>query len=268
MKRLSIILAIALHLILVCQCAFGDLVGFSYDDWALYQLDIATMQSTKIGDLDIPRAADLACMTAASASSAYMVGREQDTLYTVSLEDASMIASVSLDRDMLVNGRGLALSPTGVLHGVFAGRELRSIDPITGSTALIMRFDTWSVESLAFSSEGVLYVGQDHGGTGRFSAVDVSTGTQTDFAQTGAIADPDAMAYLDGYLYAADSVGGISADLYRIDAVSGGVVNLGNTGITGLNGMVAIEQITTPLPSAALLAVLGLGVARWRLRRQ
>ncbi len=53
-----------------------------------------------------------------------MTERFTDILYTVSLDDASMIASVQLDRDMRVNGRGLDISPEGTLYGVFEGNKL------------------------------------------------------------------------------------------------------------------------------------------------
>lgn len=246
----------------VCPCAFGDLVAFSYTDWALYELDPTTLHTSKIGELTIPRSADLACMAGAGPGQAYMVGRAQNVLYTVSLLDASVIASVPLDQDMLVNGRGLDLSPGGVLYGLFNGRDLRSINPLTGATGLQVQLDSWGVESMVFSPDGTLYAATD---AGALSVVDFETGLLDIVANLGSL-DPDAAAWFDGYVYAADSQAGVIADLYRIDPRTGSVLNLGSTGIVELNGLMAVEPSVVPIPSAVLLATLGLGYSGWRLR--
>lgn len=266
-KRSVIVAVLFLALSWPYSYAFGDLIGFSYGDWALYQLNPTTMETSKIGDLTIPRSADLACVARASDTSAYMVGRAQNILYTVSLLDASVIASVPLDHDMEVNGRGLDLSPDGVLYGLFAGRDLRSINPLTGQTSLQVQLDSWYVESMAFSPEGALYVAEAHGPSHALSTVDMGTGLRSYVTDLGLL-DADAMAWLDGYLYAADSQAGVAADLYRIDPLTGSVVNLGSTGIVELNGLMSIEPSVVPLPSAALLAAIGLGCSGWRLRRR
>lgn len=263
MEKRSVLVSVVVFIVVaVCPRAFGDLIAFSYDDWALYQLNPATMETSKIGELTISRSADLACMASAGDGQAYMVGRAQNVLYTISLLDASVIASVPLDHDMEVNGRGLDLSPDGVLYGLFDGRDLRSINPLTGQTSLQVQLDSWGVESMVFSPDGTLYVATY---TGALSTVDLETGFFDHVASLGSL-DPDAAAWFDGYLYAADSQAGVVADLYRIDPLTGSMVNLGSTGIVELNGLMAVEPSVVPLPSAILLCTLGLGYSGWRLR--
>lgn len=272
MRRRSVLgSALVFTLVWACPSALADLVAFSYDDWALYQLNVATMQTTKIGDLTIPRSADLACMATASDSSAYMFGRTQNVLYTLSLLDASVIASVPLDRDVEVNGRGLDLSPDGVLYGVFAGRELRSINTLTGQTSLKAQLDSLYVESVAFSPAGTLYAAELeeywYGTVATLSTVNMSTGYLNHIMDLGVL-DADDMAWLNGYLYAADSQAGVVADLYRIDPATGAMVNLSSTAIAGLNGLTAVDTQVIPLPGAFVLSSIGLGYAAWRLRRR
>lgn len=263
-RRSALVSVFVVTVIGLCPCAFGDLIAFSYTDWALYKLGPTTLHTSKIGELTIPRSADLACMAGAGPGQAYMVGRAQNVLYTVSLSDASVIASVTLDRDMEVNGRGLDLSPTGNLYGVFAGRDLRSINPLTGQTTLQVQIDSGNVESIVFSPDGTLYAATD---AGALSVVDFETGLLDMVANLGDL-DPDAAAWFDGYVYAADSQAGVIADLYRIDPRTGSVLNLGSTGIVELNGLMAVDPTVVPLPSAILLAMLGLGYSGWRVRRK
>ncbi len=271
MKRKHLACSVLFCATMLSQSVSADLVAFSYDDWSLYGLNVTTMQTTKIGDLIIPRSADLACMARASDTSAYMVGRAQNILYTVSLVDASTIASVPLDRDIEVNGRGLDLAPDGVLYAVFAGRELRSINPLTGQTSLRVQLDSPIVESITFSPAGTLYAAEYgeywYGNVATLSTVNVSTGYLNHIMDLGVL-DADDMAWLGGYLYAADSQAGVVADLYRIDPATGATVNLGSTGIAELNGLMAVETQAVPLPGASILGSIGLAYAGWRLRRR
>jgi len=241
------------------------LVASSADDVALYNLDVATMQTTKIGDLPFPPTARFGVMARASDTSVYMVERTEDILYTFSLTDASTIASVPLDQDMLINGRGLALSPDATLYGIFNRQELRSIDPLTGQTSLTVLISSRFIESMVFSPDGLLYVAEAHGtAPSALSTVDLDTGALHYIGNLGSF-DADSMAWFDGYLYAADGVDGVAADLYRIDPATAEMVNLGNTGIRGLNGLIA-QPI--PLPGAIFLGAMGAGLVAWFRRRK
>ena len=80
--------------------------------------------------------------------------------------------------------------------------------------------------------------------------------------QINGLPDLDTLTYLDGFLYAADSLRGFDADLYKIDPDTGLAINLGKTGVTGLNGLAAMPS-EIPAPASMLLlasAAIGLGI--------
>lgn len=80
----------------------------------------------------------------------------------------------------------------------------------------------------------------------------MNTGVSSLLSNT-VISDIDDLAFApDGFLYAADSEATIIADLCRIDPLTGISVNLGSTGVTELNGLLAI-------PEPATLLLFGLG---------
>ncbi len=259
MKKVAILLLLAGF---NCQASASMyFVAYSVDENSLYTLSLGDMEPTKIGTLEIEPypATSTWALVKASEDSAYMVERYSDTLYTVSLNDASTLLSVPLDRDVEINPRGLAISPKGILYGLFSGNELRTIEPATGETTFVATVDIPLIESFAFAPDGTLYAGTDNGG--KLYTIDVDTGSSSFIAET-ICPDIDALTYApDGFLYAADSRAGTVADLYRIDPLTGESFNLGTTGITELNGLLAI-----PEPATFLLLSLG-GMALLRSRR-
>jgi len=235
------------------------------------------LQSVKIGSLQVPSTADMACLVGASQNAAYTIDRNTDILYTINLVDASTIASVQLDSIMEINGRGLAVSQAGILYGIFNFDklldtfELRTIDVQTGKTNLIGSLGV-SFESMTFSSSGILYGGDN---AGHIYQIDPQSGTISNSLQCYALGQPlyldiDSLAFpYDGYLYAADSEAVTVADLYQINPSSGLTTNLGSTGVKGLNGLTTVpEPAVIPAPGAIVLGSIGVGLVTWLRRRR
>lgn len=254
MKRLVLIV------MFVCMtnsshAAWTQFIGYCLFDNSLYRLSGSAFQSTKIGKLPISSypITNASGLLEISENLAYMTERVDDILYTVNLNDASIVATVHIDRDMEVNGRGLALSPDGVLYGMFSGNELRTINPQTGKTTFLVDRvgGEGLIESIVFSSEGILYCGTDSGKLYKF---DINTGSMMLVSQT-ICSDIDELTFApDGYLYAIDSLG-TPANIYRIDPSTGISVDLGTTDLP-LSGLIAIpEPATISLISLGLLAL-------------
>jgi outer membrane protein assembly factor BamB len=229
------------------------LFGYSVTDKGLYKISGTPLQSQKIGSLQVPSMADMACLVGASQTTAYTIDRNTNVLYTIDLTDVSTIASLQLDNNMSVNGRGLAVSPTDILYGIFNFSELHTINVQTGKTNFIGNLGA-GFESITFSPGGILYGGDD---AGHIYQIDPQTGTLLNGLQCYLgldifALDIDSLAFSDGYLYAADSENGTVADLYQINPLTGLTINLGSTGLAGLNGLA-----TTPEPVSILLLSLG-----------
>lgn len=244
-----------------------ELYGYSAMDKGFYKISSEPLNALKIGSLQVPTTADMACLVGASQNTAYMIDRNTEVLYTIKLADASTIASVQLDSIMEQNGRGLAISPAGTLYGIFNFNrllntfELRTIDVKTGRTNLIGDLDV-SFESITFSPSGIFYGGDN---AGHIYQIDPQTGTLSNSLQCHALGQPlnldiDSLAFSsDGYLYAADSEALAVADLYQINPLTGITTNLGSTGVTELNGLLAV-------PEPCTLLLLGLGGVMIRKR--
>ena len=217
---------------------FG-LVGLSASDNTLHRIQLDPLESSAIGAMQSYTGPDAAILAEAGAGLAYTINRDTDELFTVRLSDASVVASVLLDTNVSVHRRGLDVSPGGVLHGVFDGPQLRTIDPNTGTTTLVGNIDLGRVEGIAFGDDGTLYaVGtfSNSRASDRLYTLDPNTGLSS-FVSALSVQDVDCLTFgPDGYLYGADSTAGID-DLYRINPATGGLTNLGSTGISQLNGL-------------------------------
>lgn len=226
-----------------------ELIAYSAEDNALYEISASTAEATKIGTLQIADSADISCLAGATETALYTIGRADNILYTIDRNDASTLSAIQLDGDVKVNSRGLDISPAGPLYGIFEQNELRTINSQTGATTLSANIQTPLMEAIAFSPSGTLYGGT---GAGHLYQVSIETGNISLVANTPLL-DIDALTFApDGYLYAADSEANYVADLYRIDPLTGVATNLGSTGLKGLNGLQAI-------PEPATLLFFGLG---------
>lgn len=248
MKRRVITLVLLAVLSVAAQVTQAVVfIAYSEDDNSLYMLTAPTMQATIIGTLEIPDAAHVSALVWLTDNTAYTTDTTANALYTIDLTDASTICSVSLDADILVWNRGLGMSPEGVLYGIFAGNQLRTINPENGTTALVADINGPLMESIAFSFDGTLYGGS----AGNIYELAMETGEVALISDTPFL-DIDTLTFApDGYLYATDSEAGWAAHLYRIDPLTGTATDLGGTGITGFNGLSAVPK-PAPVINASL----------------
>ena len=215
-----------------------ELVAYSYDDNCLYRLNTSDMQPSKIGALQISFSTDPWELVRASENSLYVVDRNANILYEISLNDASTISSVPLDQDVFISARGLDISPEGILYGLLPGMQLRTIDPSTGETTFVANVTgATNIEVIAFGLDSTLYaVGN---GSNVLYELDINTGSLSWIANLP-VTDIDTLTFsTDGHLYGVDAKAGMVAALYKIDPHTGTTVNMGSTGIKELNGLVA-----------------------------
>ena len=271
MGKQAVIVSIAI-LVGYASEVHAGFIALSVDTDTLWKVSGSPLEAVKIGDLGTD--GDLWEVANASEGSVYIVDRESNELLTVRLSDCARVSTVQLDRDITIRSRGLDISPVGSMFGVFAGLELRAVNPVTGGTTFVATITgTNQVESIAFSSGGTLYaMGTPSPGarSGHLYTIDMITG---EALLVGVMSlDIDTLTFAsDGYLYGADSQAGIVADIYRIDPLTGQTVNVGSSGVVELNGLLAINDdntATIPAPGAVVLGGIGVALVSCLRRRR
>ncbi len=158
----------------------------------------------------------------------------------------AVLRTTPLDQDVFTTRRGFDLSPDGVLYGVLPGMQLRTIDPLTGTTAFLANITGAArVEAIAFTPDGTLYAAgsiADNASSETLFTLSVTTGELTPVGLMNA-SDVDDLTFApDGYLYGVDSQAGVLTHLLRIDPATATVEDLGSTGVTEITGLVSIRQ--------------------------
>lgn len=259
-------------------CTAATLLALGYDNKSIYQIDSNNLGSpTLIGY--IGPYADLSTLVAVSADRLYTTERASSTLLTLDRNTGQVLNSVAFDRPIGTHPRGYDLSPGGILYGVIGSGGtgstplLYTINPLTGVTALVGTMTgAVGIEALAFAPDGTLYAAgssTDYHPSDKLYRVNVSTGALTLVGGLslpgGGTPDIDDLAWgSDGFLYGADSLTGVAADLYRINPSTAALAIAGNTGVLGLNGL---AQAPVPIPAAAWLFGGALAVLAGMKRR-
>jgi hypothetical protein len=225
----------------------------SLDDNSLYRVT-ESLDSTKIGT--IPVEGDLWEIVSAPEENVYIVDRASNTLLTVRLNDASVLTSVQLDNDVYVSTRGLDVSSDNTMYGLLPGLELRTVDPLTGTTHFLTTITgTARLEALAISPDGTFYLAGNPDGdkySDNLYTLNIETGSVS-LVGIMNVSDIDTLSFgPDGFLYGTDSEAGILSELYKIDPITASVQNLGSLGLIEVNGLLAI-------PEPCALCLLGLG---------
>lgn len=223
-------------------------VALDHGSQNIYRIDTAQLGSPAlIGH--VGTGTDLYELLRASPGFLYTFDRDANTIITISQTDAHTVSVTNLDQDLFVSRRGFDFSPEGVLYGVLPGMQLRTVNPATGVTTFIADITGAArVEALAFAPDGRLFASGsagDDASSENLYLLNQTTGELTLVGTTG-VADIDTLAFgFDGQLYGADSVEGTPAHLYRLDLTTGIATDLGNSGVPGLNGLVAIPEPST-----------------------
>jgi len=242
------------------------LLSLDHGSQNIYRIDTAQLGSpVLVGHVDT--GTDLWELRRASPGLLYTFDRDANTIITISQTDAHTINVTNLDQDLFVSRRGFDFSPGGVLYGVLPGMQLRTVNPATGVSTLIANITGAArVEALAFAPDGRLFASGsagDDANSENLYLLNPTTGVLTLAGATG-LPDIDTLAFgFDGQLYGANSVDGTPAHLRRFNLVSGIATDLGDSGVPGFNGLVAIPEPST-------LAAVGLAAILWALfpRRQ
>jgi hypothetical protein len=246
LRKFSLSFAVCLFLLTVCSSSALEFILLSVPENKLFSVNTPLSNPSLIGTVNV--GTDLYELVAASPTRLYTFDRAGNTLITVDRFNAQVLGTVQLDQDVFSTRRGFDLSPAGVLYGLLPGMQLRTIDPLTGSTTFIANVTGAArVEAMAFAPDGTLYAAgsaDDDATSESLYRLSTTTGELT-YIGLMAVPDLDALTFgADGFLYGTDSEARATTHLFKIDPATAAVDDLGDTGVIGANGIVAISQPT------------------------
>jgi len=246
LRKSSLSFAACLFLFTVRSTSALEFILLSVTENKLFSVSTPPGNPALIGTVNV--GTDLYELVAASPTRLYTFDRAGNTLITVDRFNAQVLGTVQLDQDVFSTRRGFDLSPAGVLYGLLPGMQLRTIDPLTGNTTFIANVTGAArVEAMAFAPDGTLYAAgsaDDNATSESLYRLSTTTGELT-YIGLMAVPDLDALTFgADGFLYGTDSEAGLTTHLFRIDPTTAAVDDLGDTGVIGANGIVAISQPT------------------------
>lgn len=209
-----------------------SLSGLSFADGILYGTDIFGLGP--MARLDTMTGAGTPFSDQGGSINWHGLGSVEDgPLYTIDIDDGSILKSISTGGVITSIGSGAGIDGRG------------------------MAYD---------DGNGVLYA---TGGTSLYS-VDTGLGTSTIIGDMGLSTGLFGLAYdeMNGILYGNS---GDTHNLYRIDVMTGAATLIGANGVDGIDGLAWIDGNMAPVPVPAALPLLGTGVAvlgyfGWRRR--
>ena len=216
----------------------------SQTDNALYSISLPLGEPTLIGAVDV--GTDAIELIQTTAIHLYTFDRAENMMAILDRSTGEVASRTALDQDVWRTRRGFDLSPSGVLYGILPEMQLRTVDPVTGTTSFIANVTGAArVEAIAFAPDGTLYAAGSLGDDGSSETLFTLSVVSGELLPIGLMAatDVDDLAFgSDGYLYGVDSQAGVMTHLLRINPKNGEVEDLGSTGVTAITGLVAIRQ--------------------------
>lgn len=253
---------------------------------ALYQLDLATGQSTQRGPI-ASVFADIESLTLDSAGRLLGIDDATKTLIQIDLQNGAT-ASVSSLRGNLSSALppsggdpSLAFTCDGQLIAATVTGRLFKLDPNAGSPIQIGSGTTLplKITDLAVRGNDLYGLGED-----RLYRIDISNGTAKGVGTFGGalFSSGGGLSFdVDGTLWAISDRGDANSLIYRIDPTSGTPTPVGSTPIKGIESLAIaptqcpavseIPPLQIPASSRQNLAVLVLllgGMGLWRLLRR
>lgn len=230
-----------------CRARATEFIVLSQTSNELYRITLPLTSPTLISAVNLGTASFRLIET--NPTQLYTFDTVANTLTVLDRFNGEVLGTTPLDQDVFSTRRGFDLSPGGVLYGVLPGMQLRTIDPLTGTTTFIANITGAArVEAIAFAPDGTLYAAgsiADNATSETLFTVSVTTGELTPIGLMNA-SDVDELTFgPDGFLYGVDSQAGAMTHLLRIDPATATVEDLGSTGVTEITGLVAIRQPVT-----------------------
>jgi hypothetical protein len=242
-----------------CQASATEFIVLSQTSNELYRMTLPLTSPTLISAVNLGTASFR--LIEANPTQLYTFDTVANTLTVLDRFNGEVLGTTPLDQDVFSTRRGIDLSPGGVLYGVLPGMQLRTIDPLTGTTTFIANITGAArVEAIAFAPDGALYAAgsiADNATSETLFILSVTTGELTPIGLMNAT-DVDELTFgPDGFLYGVDSQAGVMTYLLRIDPATATVEDLGSTGVTEISGLVAIRQpITLAIAQSADSVIL------------
>lgn len=192
----------------------------------------------------------------------------QNTLYQINVSNGSATSIGQASPLFFYDGFG---STAGALFGVDTlSQDLYSINPSTGASTLVgpTGLEPGAVDGMSAGAGG-LFLAELTGSGDVLYNLNTSTGAATIIGNTS-LSFIAAMVWVDGTLYAVNSVSNSSVSVWTLNTTTGAATFVANTSGDGNNATLGLAPAlaSTPEPSSFILLGYGLLAALGALRRQ
>lgn len=215
-----------------CRTSAMEFIVLSQTSNELYRVTVPLTAPTRIAAVQLGTAAFE--LIEASPTRLYVFDTVANDLTVLDRFNGEIIRTTPLDQDVFSTRRGFDRSPDGVLYGVLPGMQLRTIDPLTGTTTFIANITGAArVEAIAFAPDGTLYAAgsiANNSTSETLFSLSTTTGELTPIGLMNVVDVDDLTFGSDGFLYGVDSQAGVLTHLLKIDPATAVVEDMGSTG--------------------------------------